>query len=52
MMKLVKIVTHKNRVYIPKDLRTREMKYYYHYLYLFHPGEGMLYFRYGWLIIK
>ena len=40
MVKLVKIVTYKNRIYVPKDLRTMIMKYYYHYLY--HPGEGRM----------
>ena len=33
----VKIVTYKNRIYVPKQLRARIIKWYHHYLC--HPGE-------------
>ena len=36
----VKVITYKNRIYIPKDLRTRIMKWYHHYLC--HPGEARM----------
>ena len=34
----VKMVIYKNRIYTPKDLRTRIMKWYHHYLC--HPGDS------------
>ena len=36
----VKVVTYKDRIYVPKDLRTRIMKWYRHYLC--HPGEARM----------
>ena len=35
----VQIVTYKNRIYAPKDLRTRIMKWYYHCR---HSGEARM----------
>ena len=40
MVKLVKIVTYKNRIYVTKDLWIRIMKWYHHYLY--YPGEARI----------
>ena len=36
----VKIVTYKNRIYVPKQLQTRIIKWYQHYLC--NPGEVMM----------
>ena len=36
----VKVITYKNRLYVPKDRRTRMVKWYHHYLY--HPGEARM----------
>ena len=33
----MKIVTYKNRIYVPKQMRTRIIKWHHHYLC--HPGE-------------
>ena len=36
----VKVITYKNRVYVPQQLRTRLIKWYHHYLC--HPGEARM----------
>ena len=36
----VKVVTYKNRIYVPKDFRIKIMKWYHHYLC--HPGEARM----------
>ena len=40
----VTIVSHKNRIYVPQDLRTRIMKWYHHYLC--HPEEARIHKTY------
>ena len=35
-----KIVTYKNRIYVPKDLLARVLKWYHYHLC--HPGEAMI----------
>ena len=40
VVKQVKVITYKDRIYVPKDLRTRMMQWYHHNLC--HPGEARM----------